>query len=104
MAAPTQLLSDVLADVIAGEPLSRSLAQQLIACTDSELPLLLEAGQQLRTKHKGKVVSYSRKVFLPLTNLCRDYCGYCIFRRDPGKPGAHTMTPDDVLDVCRHGE
>jgi FO synthase len=43
-------------------------------------------------------------VFLPLTNLCRDYCAYCTYRRDPGQPGAHTMTPDEVLDVARRGE
>jgi FO synthase len=104
MAAPTQLLSEILSDVVAGEPLSRSLALRLIDCPDSDLPLLLEAVQQLRTKHKGKVVSYSRKVFLPLTNLCRDYCGYCIFRRDPGQRGAHTMSPEEVLEVCRSGE
>ncbi len=39
-----------------------------------------------------------------MTNLCRDYCGYCIFRRDPGEPGAHTMTPDEVLEVAQAGE
>ena len=50
------------------------------------------------------VITYSRKVFIPLTNLCRDYCGYCTFRRDPGEPGAHTMTPDQVLEVAREGE
>ena len=49
------------------------------------------------------VITYSRKVFIPLTNLCRDYCGYCIFRRDPNDPGAHTMTPEEVLDVVRKG-
>ncbi len=50
------------------------------------------------------MITYSRKVFLPLTNLCRDYCGYCTFRRDPGEPGAHTMTPEEVLAVARQGE
>ena len=50
------------------------------------------------------MVTYSRKVFLPLTNLCRDYCGYCTFRRDPGEPGAHTMTPEEVLAVAQQGE
>ena len=53
---------------------------------------------------KPGVITYSRKVFLPLTNLCRDYCGYCTFRRDPGDPGAHTMTPEEVLAVARAGE
>ena len=73
-------------------------------CPDSDLPTLLTSSQQLRCRYKGSVISYSRKVFLPLTNLCRDYCGYCIFRRDPGEPGAHTMTPEEVLHVAKQGE
>jgi 7,8-didemethyl-8-hydroxy-5-deazariboflavin synthase CofG subunit len=93
-----------LAEIVAGQPFSRTLAEHLIACSDSDLPWLLNAAQELRAKYKGKVISYSRKVFIPLTNLCRDYCGYCTFRRDPGQPGAHTMTPEEVLDVCRRGE
>jgi 7,8-didemethyl-8-hydroxy-5-deazariboflavin synthase CofG subunit len=93
-----------LAEIVAGSPISSSLAEQLIVCGDVDLPTLLYAAQKLRTALKGSVVTYSRKVFLPLTNLCRDYCGYCIFRRDPGQPGAHTMTPEEVLDVCRRGE
>jgi len=39
----------------------------------------------------------------PLTTLCRDYCGYCTFRRDPGEPGAHTMTPDEVVALAQAG-
>jgi FO synthase len=39
-----------------------------------------------------------------LTNLCRDYCGYCTFRRDPADVGAHTMTPDEVMEVVRGSE
>ena len=53
--------------------------------------------------HPG-TITYSRKVFIPLTNLCRDYCGYCTYRRDPGEAGAHTMTPDEVLSVAQQGE
>jgi 7,8-didemethyl-8-hydroxy-5-deazariboflavin synthase CofG subunit len=68
------------------------------------LPSLLAAAQAVRAKFKPGVITYSRKVFLPLTNLCRDYCGYCVFRRDPGDPGAHTMTPDEVMEVVRAGE
>jgi len=65
---------------------------------------LLAAAQAARAKFKLGVITYSRKVFLPLTNLCRDYCGYCTFRRDVGEPGAHTMTPDEVMEVVRAGE
>lgn len=84
--------------------ISRSTAISLLSCPDADLPALLAAAQQLRAKHKGNLITYSRKVFLPLTNLCRDYCGYCIFRRDPRQSGAHTMTPDEVLDIARKGE
>jgi FO synthase len=60
--------------------------------------------QVVRDRFKPGVITYSRKVFLPLTNLCRDYCGYCTFRRDPGATGAHTMTPDEVMEIVRAGE
>ncbi len=86
------------------EPLSREAACQLLRAGDDALPGLLAAAQALRAEFKPGVITYSRKVFLPLTNLCRDYCGYCTFRRDPGEPGAHTMTPDEVMQVVRAGE
>ncbi len=84
--------------------LSRDSACALIRSSDDELPALLAAAREARKKFKPGVITYSRKVFLPLTNLCRDYCGYCTFRRDPGEPGAHTMTPEEVLQVCREGQ
>jgi 7,8-didemethyl-8-hydroxy-5-deazariboflavin synthase CofG subunit len=77
---------------------------RLILCHDKDLPELLFAACAAKEKFKPGVITYSRKVFLPLTNLCRDYCGYCTFRRDPGAPGAHTMTPEEVLAVARSGE
>jgi 7,8-didemethyl-8-hydroxy-5-deazariboflavin synthase CofG subunit len=85
-------------------PLSRDEACRLIRCDEAELPLLLAAAMEVRQRFKPGIVTYSRKVFIPLTNLCRDYCGYCTFRRDPGQPGAHTMTSDEVLAVARAGE
>src|SRR5207248_9327065 len=75
-----------------------------VRCSDDELPSLLAAALETKQRFRPGVVTYSRKVFLPLTNLCRDYCGYCIFRRDPDEPGAHTMAPDEVLEVARAGE
>ena len=84
--------------------LSREAACRLLSADDGMLPSLLSAAQIARAKFKPGVISYSRKVFLPLTNLCRDYCGYCIFRRDSGESGAHTMSPDEVMEVVRAGE
>ncbi len=85
-------------------PVTREMACELIRCSDEVLPELLEAAVALKQRFKPDVITYSRKVFIPLTNLCRDYCRYCTFRRDPGQPGSHTMTPDEVLEVVRAGE
>src|SRR5450755_2635606 len=85
-------------------PLTREAACELLACGDDYLPVLLAAALEAKRRFKPGIITYSRKVFLPLTNLCRDYCGYCTFRRDPGEPGAHTMSPDEVLAVARAGE
>jgi FO synthase len=84
--------------------ITRETAAVLIrADGDEELGKLLEVAREFRDQAKGKRVTYSKKVFIPLTNLCRDYCGYCTFRRDPGQPGAKTMTPDEVLAVAEAG-
>jgi 7,8-didemethyl-8-hydroxy-5-deazariboflavin synthase CofG subunit len=86
------------------EPISRETACGLLRVGGDLLPQLLEAAQSARGRFKARVITYSRKVFIPLTNLCRDYCGYCTFRRDPNEPGARTMTPDEVMEVVRAGE
>jgi 7,8-didemethyl-8-hydroxy-5-deazariboflavin synthase CofG subunit len=78
--------------------LDRSSALRI--AEDTPLPDLLAAASQLRAQGKGTVVSFSKKVFIPLTTLCRDYCGYCTFRKDPGQPGAHFMTPEEVLALA----
>lgn len=93
-----------LAEVQPPSPISCDLALRLIHCSDDDLPALLAAARAARANFKPGVITYSRKVFLPLTNLCRDYCGYCTFRRDPGQPGAHTMGSEEVLAVARAGE
>jgi len=93
-----------LADLRPGSSISRELALRLIGCGDADLPALLAAARAAKENFKPGVITYSKKVFLPLTNLCRDYCGYCTFRRDPGEAGAHTMTPEEVLSVARAGE
>ncbi len=86
------------------EPVSASDGYRLLNCPESELPLLLEAAGTLRDRHKGRNITYSRKVFLPITNLCRDRCSYCTFRKDPGDPDAWTMTPAEILEWLRTGQ
>jgi len=88
----------------AGLKLSAQDAMAFEQTSSSDLLALLQVADALRAQHHGHTITYSRKVFLPLTNLCRDYCGYCTFRKDPGDPGAKTMTPDDILEVVANGE
>src|SRR5688572_24091714 len=82
-------------------PLSRDDALDLIEHAD--IGSLLRAASELRDRGKGKIVTYSKKVFIPLTHLCRDYCGYCTFRTDPVAGVAAYMTPDEVLAVAEAG-
>jgi 7,8-didemethyl-8-hydroxy-5-deazariboflavin synthase CofG subunit len=81
--------------------LSAQEAVALIECDD--LDLLLEAAGELRDRAKGRDVTYSPKVFLPVTNLCRDRCTYCTFRKDPWDPDAWTMMPHEIADWSRRG-
>ncbi|MBI2467516.1 MAG: 7,8-didemethyl-8-hydroxy-5-deazariboflavin synthase subunit CofG, partial [Candidatus Rokubacteria bacterium] len=70
--------------VAAGRPLDQADGVALIDAAPAELPAVLATAAAVRDRGKGRTVTYSRKVFLPLTNLCRDDCGYCTFKRDPG--------------------
>jgi FO synthase len=79
-------------------------AEALLDATPEQLPALLDAASRVRDRGRGRRITFSAKVFIPLTTLCRDYCGYCTFRKDPGEPGALTMTPEQVLALAKAGE
>jgi FO synthase len=84
-----------------GRSISRDQALWLIEHV--ELSSLLRAATAVRVHSKGRTVSYSKKVFIPLTHLCRDHCGYCTFRADPTADGEPYMTPQEVLAVAEAG-
>jgi FO synthase len=86
-----------------GERLSDRESLTLAGARGAELPVLWAAAAILRDRVRPAVVTYSRKVFIPLTNLCRDVCSYCTFARDEDDPRAHTMSPDEVLAVAAAG-
>jgi FO synthase len=69
-----------------------------------DLTSLLEAARAVRDRAWGRRITFSPKVFLPVTNLCKNRCGYCSFRRSPSQEGAWTMTPSEItswLDRAR---
>ena len=96
-------IHEILDRVFAGERLEEADAIALIGCPERDLQTLLDAAAELRDRGRGRIATYSPKVFLPITNLCRDRCTYCTFRKDPWDPGAWTMTPDEITDWSRRG-
>ena len=81
------------------EPLAEEDALALAELPANELGPLLAAAAKRRDALWGRRVTFSPKVFLPLTNLCRNRCDYCSFRRSPGQEGEWTMTPVEVTDT-----
>ena len=67
---------------------------------DRPLEELLSEARSLRRR---PVVTYSPKVFIPLTKLCRDVCHYCTFARPPRRGERAYLTPDEVLEIARAG-
>jgi len=70
----------------------------------SSVSELLAEARRVRDAHHGPRVSFSRKVFIPLTRLCRDVCSYCTFATRPKAGVAAYLTPDEVLAIARAGE
>ncbi len=82
-------------------PLSARHALDLASATD--LPALMSAAAAVAERGFGRRIGYSRKVFIPLTHLCRDVCHYCTFAAPP-RPGARAFMPlDEVLAIARAG-
>ncbi len=102
--AHTRATAAVLERALCGEPLAAAEVAALIDCPDEDLAAVCHAACVVRTAGKGRTVSFSPKVFIPLTRLCRDVCGYCTFRTDPRSDPALYMGLQEVLAVARAGE
>ncbi|AYH43679.1 5-amino-6-(D-ribitylamino)uracil--L-tyrosine 4-hydroxyphenyl transferase CofH [Azoarcus sp. DN11] len=91
----------ILADVSAGRRLDAQSAAVLASVTEPDA--ILAAAEALTLAGHGTAVGWSRKVFIPLTRLCRNRCGYCTFAETPR--GAHDayLSPDEALAIARSG-
>ncbi len=99
------LSATALAEAAAGRPLTDDEAWALVGVDENGLSALCYAAAAMRDGGKGKTVSFSPKVFIPLTHMCRDFCGYCIFRKTPEQAGDTLyMSPEQVLDVAKAGQ
>ena len=91
-----------------GASLDASEATVLLHARGAHLDDLLASAARVRdaglvAAGRPGIISYSRKVFIPLTRLCRDRCGYCTFATVPGRLPAPYLSPDQVLDIARKG-
>ena len=70
---------------------------------NDDMKHLVRTASAIRDRAYGNLISYSRKVFIPLTHLCRDVCYYCTFARVPSKSSKLFMSVEEVLEVARQG-
>ena len=87
-----------------GKTLSVDEATWLLSARGSALELLTGVAARVRDGAFGSAVTYSRKVFIPLTHLCRDSCGYCTFAWPPKGDLPAFLSPEQVLEVARAGQ
>jgi FO synthase len=93
-------MRDSIEAAAAGHKLSHDAARLL--ATSEDILVLTDAARILRDRHHGELITFSPKVFIPLTHLCRDVCHYCTFARAPKDKPAY-MTIDEVVEVARQG-
>ncbi|MFI7222306.1 bifunctional FO biosynthesis protein CofGH [Nonomuraea angiospora] len=91
-----------------GKALDVTEVTVLLHARGERLDALLEHASRvrdagLRAVGREGIITYSRKVFIPLTRLCRDRCGYCTFATAPHKLPAPFLSPDEVLEIARQG-
>ncbi len=93
---------EILDGALFGKELTKEEAYVLMCSGNT--PQLFALANHIRKIRKGNIVTYSRKVFIPLTNLCRDTCSYCTYKREPGDPKAVMMKPEQVLEIAERGK
>ena len=101
-------LRRVLARARDGKALDRDEAATLMRARGAELGGLLQHAARVRDAGLARagrpgVITYSRKVFIPVTRLCRDRCAYCTFVTVPGRLDGMYLSPDEIVQIARDG-
>ncbi|KQV75576.1 2-phospho-L-lactate guanylyltransferase [Aeromicrobium sp. Root344] len=109
MSAPSDReITRAVTRAVAGKTIDAREAAGLLSARGDELRRLMAAAARVRdagleAAGRPGVVTYSKKVFIPLTRLCRDRCHYCTFATTPNRLPAPFLSPDEVLDIARKG-
>ena len=78
--------------------------EDALAIAYSNLQELMLLASMYRDRSKSRVVTYSRKVFIPITNLCRDRCSYCTYREEPSSSNVIMLKPEHVIAIAEQGK
>ena len=103
MSDPAHLQRRALARAESGKSLSAGEVEALLSSGGESLERLMSLARRLRELGHGDTVTYSRKVFIPLTMLCRDHCHYCTFAKPPAKLDSPFLSPEEVVAVAEAG-
>ncbi len=95
-------LVEILNRAIDKPPISRADAFYIMSECDTNQ--LAKVASTIRDRTKPQIVTYSRKVFINLVNLCRDTCTYCTYKKEPGDPMLSMMNPSQVLAIAEAGK
>lgn len=95
-------LEELFEKSLSGQAISREQALYLVGLEDEYLPHLLLIASELRNRGKGRTLTYSKNIFIPLTRLCRDHCGYCTFKIEP-EQGELFVPPEEIIELAKKG-
>jgi FO synthase len=95
-------ISEILNRYRNGTTISKNDALDLLASKD--ILYILKLSACLKTRFKKDVITYSRKIFINITNLCRDFCSYCTYRKNPFESSSIMMKPAEVLNLAKIGK
>lgn len=98
------LHSELLNRLVDGKIPSKDEVHQIYQDVEKDPSELYKVAQFLRSKKKGNIVTYSRKVFFNLTNLCRDSCSYCTYKSEPGQSKISMLSKNDILQLVEIGK
>ena len=87
--------------VLDGKEITVSDAYEIFSLTSTNPSEIYTAAMTLRNKYKKRVVTFSKKAFFNLSNLCRDICGYCTYKSEPGQPKLSLMSKKDVQNLAK---
>ena len=93
---------ETLVKSLEGRHISKPEAMELFVCHDQDA--ILSTARSIREKTKSGPITYSRKIFINLINLCRDSCSYCTYKKEPTDKSVSMMRPSEVLELAQAGK